>query len=228
MKGFITSRSARVALLAAALFVTAGALGAPAADSTAKKKGPAAPAKVSPVDVNSADAKTLETLPGIGSTLANRIVANRPYRNLGDLAKVKGLSQSRLDAIKDSITFGPATSATKETAKKETTAKSRETAIPQPSTASSSAPSKPTAAATAPTPTGSAVGKLAPGEMVNINTATAEQLDALPGIGPVKAQAIIEYREQHGPFKSIEEIENVKGIKGGTFSKIKEHIKVSD
>jgi competence protein ComEA len=67
---------------------------------------------------------------------------------------------------------------------------------------------------------------LAAGETININTASAEELDKLPGIGPTKAQAIVDYRNQHGNFKSIEDIENVKGIKQGTFSKIKDHITV--
>ncbi len=47
---------------------------------------------------------------------------------------------------------------------------------------------------------------------VNINTANASLLDTLPGIGPVKAQNIIDYRTEHGPFLSIEEIQNVWGI----------------
>ncbi|MCI5668886.1 MAG: helix-hairpin-helix domain-containing protein, partial [Oscillospiraceae bacterium] len=47
---------------------------------------------------------------------------------------------------------------------------------------------------------------------VNIHTATAEQLTALDGIGESKANAIIQYREQHGDFKSIDDLLNVPGI----------------
>jgi len=62
---------------------------------------------------------------------------------------------------------------------------------------------------------------------VNINTATKEELDALPGIGPVKAQAIVDYRNANGPFKTPEDIMKVKGIKEGEFGKIKDQISVS-
>jgi competence protein ComEA len=62
---------------------------------------------------------------------------------------------------------------------------------------------------------------------VNINTATKEQLDALPGIGPVKAQAIIDYRNANGPFKSPEDVMKVRGIKQGEFGKIRDQISVS-
>ena len=55
---------------------------------------------------------------------------------------------------------------------------------------------------------------------VNINTADAQMLMTLPGIGQVRANAIIEYRQQVGAFENIEDIMNVKGIKTGIFSKI--------
>ena len=48
--------------------------------------------------------------------------------------------------------------------------------------------------------------------LVNINTATAEQLDLLPGIGPVIVQAIIDYRTEYGPFTAPEDLLNVSGI----------------
>ncbi|MBL8511737.1 MAG: ComEA family DNA-binding protein [Betaproteobacteria bacterium] len=62
---------------------------------------------------------------------------------------------------------------------------------------------------------------------VNINTASKEQLDSLPGIGEAKAQAIIDYRSKNGPFKSPEDIMKVDGIKEGIFNKIKKDITVS-
>ena len=61
---------------------------------------------------------------------------------------------------------------------------------------------------------------------VNLNTADAEALMTLSGIGEAKAEAILAYREEHGGFSSIEEIMNVSGIKESTFSKIKDKISV--
>lgn len=66
------------------------------------------------------------------------------------------------------------------------------------------------------------------GGKVNINTASVEELDTLPGIGPVIAQRIVEYREANGPFKSIQEITLVSGIGDATFEKIKDRISVGD
>lgn len=66
--------------------------------------------------------------------------------------------------------------------------------------------------------------KIPPNKMVNINTADAAELMTLPGIGKVRAAAIIEHREKYGEFMKIEDIMNVKGIKTGIFSKINSQI----
>ena len=51
-----------------------------------------------------------------------------------------------------------------------------------------------------------------PAGPVNINTATADQLDVLPGVGPTTAAAIVAHREQHGPFQSVDQLGDVRGI----------------
>jgi competence protein ComEA len=63
-------------------------------------------------------------------------------------------------------------------------------------------------------------------EKINLNTATAEQLESLPGIGPVSAKNILEYRNKVGKFSRIEEIINIKGIGEKKFLKIKDRLTV--
>lgn len=62
--------------------------------------------------------------------------------------------------------------------------------------------------------------------LVNINQADASTLMTLPGIGESKAAVIIQYREEHGAFQSIEDLMEIPGIKQGVFDKIKNNIKV--
>ena len=76
------------------------------------------------------------------------------------------------------------------------------------------APKKATAAPTASAP-------------LNLNTATAVQLETLPGIGPTVAARIVEYRQKNGSFKKIEELMNVKGIGEKLFLKIKAVITIA-
>ena len=61
---------------------------------------------------------------------------------------------------------------------------------------------------------------------LNLNTASKDELVALPGIGPAKAQAILDYRNQHGPFKSIDELRKVKGIGEKLFTQIKPEVSI--
>lgn len=61
---------------------------------------------------------------------------------------------------------------------------------------------------------------------ININTATADALTELKGIGPKKAESIVAFRTEHGPFKKLEDIMLVKGIGQKLFSKIKDQITI--
>lgn len=74
------------------------------------------------------------------------------------------------------------------------------------------------AVAAAPSAAGGAPSPSAP---LDLNTATAEQLDALPGVGPVTAQKIIDYRTTHGPFHAVDELQGVPGIGPSKMAQLK-------
>lgn len=61
---------------------------------------------------------------------------------------------------------------------------------------------------------------------ISINTANAEELATLPGIGPMYARRIVEYREVHGPFRTLDDLKDVKGIGDTVFSRIAPYIKL--
>ncbi|MCF6137992.1 helix-hairpin-helix domain-containing protein [Pseudalkalibacillus berkeleyi] len=63
---------------------------------------------------------------------------------------------------------------------------------------------------------------------VNVNNGTSVQLETIPGIGPSKAKAIIDYREENGPFSDVNELTNVPGIGAKTVEQLKEYITVSN
>ncbi|MHB8105849.1 MAG: helix-hairpin-helix domain-containing protein [Candidatus Cryosericum sp.] len=70
-------------------------------------------------------------------------------------------------------------------------------------------------------PTSSASSTSTTHARISINRGTLADLDSLPGIGPVKAQAILDYRAQHGLFKQLEDLQNVKGIGPKTYEDLK-------
>lgn len=64
------------------------------------------------------------------------------------------------------------------------------------------------------------------GEVININTADVYELQRLPGIGEARAQDIVAYREEHGPFQSVDELDNVKGIGEGILAGLRDYAAV--
>lgn len=73
---------------------------------------------------------------------------------------------------------------------------------------------------------GAATGGAGPGSAVDLNAATVEQLDALPGIGPVTAQRILDWRAAHGRFTSVDQLREVNGIGESKFAKLKDLVRV--
>src|SRR4051794_35608344 len=82
------------------------------------------------------------------------------------------------------------------------------------------------AAPAAATPPTGAAGGTAPAAPIDLNTATLEQLDTLDGVGPSTAQKILDYREQHGGFKTVEELDQVSGIGEKRLENLREHVHV--
>ncbi len=81
------------------------------------------------------------------------------------------------------------------------------------------------AAATAGAPA-SGVPATGAATLVNINSATAEELETLPGIGEVLAATIIQYREEHGPFTSVDQLVDVSGIGEVTLEELRDHVTI--
>ena len=75
--------------------------------------------------------------------------------------------------------------------------------------------------------TGSAPGSgAAGGGLLDLNTATVTDLDALPGIGPVLAQRIVDHRTAHGPFTSVDQLDDVSGIGPAIFADLVQRVRV--
>lgn len=148
------------------------------------------------ISINAADSATLQTLPGVGPEIAEAIIAARPFKSVDELKDVKGIGDARFEKIRPMVTVtGTRINAGAPATSTRGTEKSSQTSRRE------------------------AVRSEA---KVNINTASQTELESLLGIGPVKAQAIIDGR----PYKSTDEIMKVKGIKEGTYEEIQDRITV--
>ncbi|MDP2304899.1 MAG: helix-hairpin-helix domain-containing protein [Pseudomonadota bacterium] len=163
------------------------------------------------VDVNTADAAELETLPGIGPSKAAAIILyrteNGPFTAVDDLDNVPGIGVSTLASLRDQVTVGkggkPASGGG----------------------ATSGASTTPPAASTP--PTASATATVAAGACsVDINTADVIALEDLPGIGSSKAAAILQHRVDNGPYASCDALDDVSGIGPSTIAGLKDCCRV--
>jgi len=81
------------------------------------------------------------------------------------------------------------------------------------------------------TPAGSTVARQqapAPEEKVDLNSATAEDLEKVPGIGPTLAERIVAFRDEHGRFEKVDDLLNVRGIGTRSLERIRPHVKVEE
>ncbi len=217
-------------LLTAALSFTGRSAEKASSATRAEKTNPSATeSKGAKVDLNTASAEELQALPGVGPGIASSIIAARPFKRVDELTNVTGIGPARFAEIRKSVTVHPkrhVTTSTPTASKprsiiKESAGSSREISTPTDSTPASRP--KQVIRETAPSSRENpARERSALTKKININTASKEELEALPDIGPVKAQAIIDAR----PFKNIEDVKRVTGIKEGIFSEIQDQITV--
>lgn len=160
------------------------------------------------LDINSASQAEIEALPGVGKKTAEDIVARRPFTSVEQLQDIKGIGQGKYNKIRNLVTIGAASAAMQPSATKPSAS--------QPSLT----PSSPAASSRTYRNEQTINSDKPAVDKVSLNQATQEQLEALPGIGPVKARAIIQAR----PFNNIEDVMKIRGIKEGTFVKIKDRI----
>src|SRR5262245_23101738 len=214
----------RFLILPASLCLAWGlALGVPSsaraeAKSTSKTKS-------AKVDINSATEAELEALPGVGAATAEKIIAGRPYASVADLEKA-GVSAKTIEQIKPLVTAKkPKASASARTKaekreKADKTAKAEKPDKSEKAAAKGTAKTDTTAEASGSEKAGStheAGGKThSKTAKVNLNTATEQELEDLPGVGPATAQKIVAGR----PYSSVADLEKA-GVTARTIEQIK-------
>jgi competence protein ComEA len=164
---------------------------------------------VSPLDLNSADRAHLRQLPDIGDKLAGQIEEYRrthgPFRSVAELAKVPGIGPKRVAKLRSWVYVEE-----DELGEEEDAVKAVSMSTKRPS--ASTAPSKPGKKGELPGP-------------VDVNEASAEELQKVKGIGPVLAASIIAARKKQ-PFRSVDDLLRVPGIKEKTLEKLRPFVTV--
>jgi comEA protein len=167
------------------------------------------------IDADRATPAELARLPRVGMALAKRMVAYRDahggFGGLPGLDQVPGVGPGLLGALAEHLSFsgGPAVG--------------RPSSESQPAQGRASLPLAPLSATTTGLLPGPQGGSDQPGR-VNLNSASASALDALPGIGPARAASIVQYRAQHGPFQSVDELGRVPGMGAAAVARVREHV----
>ncbi|HPV14183.1 MAG TPA: helix-hairpin-helix domain-containing protein [Candidatus Cloacimonadota bacterium] len=158
------------------------------------------------IDIRTATLEELILLPGIGEKRAQQIIEHRrhsPFQNVNEIMLIKGIGLKTYEKMRPLLlVFGS------------------DALIDKNSTSASTSSKKESESSK------ESVKKADLTTMVNLNTATLEQLCTLVGIGPAKAQAILDYRAEHGDFTAIEDIMKVKGIGPATFAKNKDRLEI--
>lgn len=172
---------------------------------------PTEPAAADAVDLNTADRAELSQVPGVGPRTADAIVAHRtahgPFRSVEELRSVRGVGPVTFERVRPHL--------------RASVAPAGET----PSTSFAS-PSAGPASHAPPVAKPAGVRKIQPGEPpINVNTAGPEELQRLPSVGPVTAQAIVTARAAQ-PFKSVDDLDRAKGIGPKTLDKLRPFVVV--